>query len=96
MLRSGSRKGDIPFVAKISSLWQESGENDASIDNNYYNNFGYHNYFMTLLIFTVGGLMMTVFWYYRREDTDTVTLSQFIEVCAANNSVIINTRTKSF
>lgn len=44
------------------------------IQNNFDDIFSFNN-------IVQGGLMMTVFWYYRRQDTDSATTSQFVEVC---------------
>lgn len=51
LIRS-SKKNENPYIAKISSIWQESG----------------------------GVIMMTVFWYYRPEDTTKPIQDLFHEV----------------
>ena len=72
LVKSGKRKDDKPYVAKVASIWQESG---LKIPQS--NHLSYLPYFF---LFFLAGLMMTVFWYYRTEDVDSVIASQFCEV----------------
>ena len=60
LIRSSKKKDENPYVAKISSIWQESG----------------------------GMIMMTVFWYYRPEDTTKPVADLFHEVCPVTFYVI--------
>lgn len=52
LIRSSKKKNENPYVAKISSIWQEGGE----------------------------AIMLTVFWYYRPEDTTKNVSALFHEV----------------
>jgi len=51
VIKSGRKKMDKPYIAKVASLWQESG-----------------------------GIMMSVFWYYRPDDVEGINISDFQEV----------------
>ena len=76
MLRSGRRKGDTPFVAKICSIWQETG-----IDKLIGIMYQLSPIYACVLGTFLGGIMMSVFWYYRKEDTDKANSLQFVNVC---------------
>eukprot|EP00794_Sanderia_malayensis_P017559 gene17559-19311_t len=64
LLKSGPRKKDLPFVARVAAIWEEDGE------------------------FSSGDMMISVFWYYRPEQTDVGKISGYngdLEVLASRH-----------
>ncbi|XP_078345483.1 uncharacterized protein LOC144631000 isoform X1 [Oculina patagonica] len=64
LLKSGTRKKDPPFVARVSGLWEEDEGPNA------------------------GEMMMSVFWYYRPEQTEVGRIPNFhgeMEVMASRH-----------
>jgi len=64
LLKSGTRKKDPPFVARVSGLWEEDEGPNA------------------------GEMMMSVFWYYRPEQTEVGRVPNFhgeMEVMASRH-----------
>lgn len=64
LLKSGTRKKDPPFVARVSGLWEEDDGPNA------------------------GEMMMSVFWYYRPEQTEVGRIPNFhgeMEVMASKH-----------
>lgn len=64
LLKSGTRKKDPPFVARVSGLWEEDEGPNA------------------------GEMMMSVFWYYRPEQTEVGRIPNFhgdVEVMASRH-----------
>lgn len=72
LLRAGSKKNELPYVAKVASLWENPE------DGMYFSKFSIQNIGLFLndenkticfLKFT-GEMMMSLLWYYRPEHTE--------------------------
>lgn len=61
LLASGNRKKDLPFIAKVTSLWENPNDGESKPDT--------ASQVKNLLTFSVlvGEMMMSLLWYYRPE-----------------------------
>lgn len=61
LLKAGLRKTDLPFVAKVSALWENPDDGKLS-------HLAWHN---KIHMFEIPGeMMVSLLWYYRPEHTD--------------------------
>lgn len=71
LLKSGTRKGDLPYVAKIAALWENPD------DGRYLRFRGKLSLVVsqfainiTFILFSLGEMMFSLLWYYRPEHTE--------------------------
>lgn len=70
LLKAGARKNDLPFVAKIASLWENPDDGKYEIKLNALCNYLIDESNYVCYCAFVGEMMMSLLWYYRPEHTD--------------------------
>lgn len=96
LLKSGPRKKSLPYVAKISALWEEP-ESGRTLPRLHWDGPGLRPAglkTLRFLFFSSGELMMSLFWYYRPEHTQggrspsvcEVSAPLFLSCCSASES----------
>lgn len=63
LLKAGPRKNDLPFVAKIASLWENSEDGMYRVNVILF-------ICLTCRLLYLGEMMMSLLWYYRPEHTE--------------------------
>lgn len=69
LLKSGPRKKSLPYVAKISALWEEPESGRTSNCEHKICCCSWRINLTHVLSHPSGELMMSLFWYYRPEHT---------------------------